>query len=152
MKNAFIDLRHLHCWKLEVCCSLKAYSCRLCNVMFPFCSANFKWFCFLYLFLLYFLLLVCFFMSCSTNRMQICLPLVVCQKDWFLASWTWAGHAGLLLRTGLFWRLLGCICSVRLDFEKLFFNFFYICLSLEKLVNEKYFPVNKNILSSQRKI
>ena len=28
-------------------------------------------------------------------------------------------------------------------FEKLFFKFFYICLSLEKLVNEKHFPVNE---------
>jgi len=33
----------------------------------------------------------------------------------------------------VFWNLL---------FEKLFFKFFCVCLSLEKLVNGKYFPVN----------
>jgi len=36
----------------------------------------------------------------------------------------------------VFWKLV---------FEKLFFNFFCVCLSLEKLVNEKYFSVKKNL-------
>jgi NhaP-type Na+/H+ or K+/H+ antiporter len=27
--------------------------------------------------------------------------------------------------------------------KKLFFKLFYVCLSLEKLVNKKYFPVNE---------
>jgi hypothetical protein len=32
---------------------------------------------------------------------------------------------------------------LKVVFEKLFFNFFYVCLLLEKLVNEKHFSINK---------
>ena len=32
--------------------------------------------------------------------------------------------------------------SRKLFFDKLFFNFFCVCLLLEKLINEKHFPVN----------
>jgi len=37
-------------------------------------------------------------------------------------------------------------------FEKLFFKFFYIYLSLEKLINEKHFPVNGNTFRSTKNI
>jgi hypothetical protein len=35
------------------------------------------------------------------------------------------------------------VCFIENSFLKLFFKFFYIYLLLEKLVNEKYFPVKK---------
>jgi hypothetical protein len=31
----------------------------------------------------------------------------------------------------------------KIVFKKLFFKFFYVCLSLEKLVNRKYFPIKE---------
>jgi hypothetical protein len=38
----------------------------------------------------------------------------------------------------LFWY----VCFRKIIFKKLFFKFFYICLSLEKLINEKHFSAN----------
>jgi len=43
----------------------------------------------------------------------------------------------------VFWKLV---------FRKLFFKFFYVCLSLEKLVNGKYFPVKGKFSLVSRKI
>jgi hypothetical protein len=39
-----------------------------------------------------------------------------------------------------------------LIFKKLFYKFFYVYLSLEKLVNGKYFPVKKNIFQSKENL
>jgi hypothetical protein len=39
-----------------------------------------------------------------------------------------------------------------LFFEKLFFKLFCVCLSLEKLVNEKYFPVKEKFDFVSRKV
>jgi len=47
----------------------------------------------------------------------------------------WNNKVHTLIRT-VFWKVV---------FEKLFFKFFYFYLLLKKLVNGKYFPVNKNI-------
>jgi len=38
-----------------------------------------------------------------------------------------------------------------LIFEKLFFKFFYVCLSLKKFVNRKHFPVNEKYFSVKEK-
>jgi len=43
----------------------------------------------------------------------------------------------------IFWNLF---------FEKLFFKFFYICLSLENLVNEKHFLIKKKFDFIYRKV
>jgi len=57
-----------------------------------------------------------------------------CQGSTCLSGLTWKGQALFV-----FWKI---------NFEKLFFKFFYIYLSLEKLVNKKYFPVNRNTFRS----
>ena len=41
--------------------------------------------------------------------------------------------------------------SLKIIFEKSFFKLFYIYLLLEKLINEKYFPVNRKYFPVKKK-
>jgi len=47
---------------------------------------------------------------------------------------------------------LGYVWFLNLFFKKLFFKFFYVCLLLKKMVNEKYFPVKEKFNLVSKKI
>jgi hypothetical protein len=74
---------------------------------------------------------------------------------------------GLLSNLAKSYTSLSCYCTCRrllqavknaivvfwnIFFEKLFFKFFYVCLTLEKLINEKHFPVKEKFGLVSRKV